>query len=86
MQSILVFGVVSAAVSLLVQWLKNFKSDRPSWFSQAILIGVSLVGGGVYLYFQAHQDYWLQVVKVLAGADVIYSFVISKFEPPSTPE
>jgi len=80
MQSILTLSIVAVSVSLLVQWLKQYTTG--GWKSQAILVAISLVGGGVYLYFQAHQDYWLQVVKVLAGADVVYSFIISKFETP----
>lgn len=82
MNSILTYGVVVLAVSVLMQWLKQYANTTLK--KQLILLGLSLVGGGVYLFFQSHTNYWLVVVKVVAGADVIYSFLIQYLEGSAT--
>ena len=81
MQSILVYGIVIAAVSVITQWLKQYTFG--SWRSQLILIGASLLGGLVYIYFQMHQDYWLEVVKIIAGANMVYTFLLQYLESPT---
>lgn len=80
MNTITTYLLVSAAASLLVQGLKQIQAKRGEWFSQIILIAVSLVGGGIYFFLQNHQEYWLKFLQILAGAELIYSFIISKLE------
>ena len=82
MDNIMQFAVVGAIVSLLVQWLKQYTFG--GWRTQVILIVLSFIGGAAYLFFQAHTNYWLDVVKVLGVADVAYSFILQYFEK-STP-
>ncbi len=74
------FAIVTVAIAALTQWLKQYTLG--GWRSQVLLVGVSLVGGGVYLFFQGHINYWLEVVKFVAAANLVYSFLIQYFETP----
>lgn len=70
--------VVTTLVSLIVQALK-WKFGGGAW-TQFILILISLAGGGAYLFFQTHAEYWKTVSEIILGANAIYTFIIQYFE------
>jgi len=72
--------IVSAAVSLLVQAIKKHLGG--GWTIGALIV-ISLVVGGLYVFFQSHSNYWATVLQVLLGANAVYNFVIQWFEKPT---
>ena len=73
--------IIGAAVSLLVQWIKQKASSQIE--TLVILLGVSLAAAGLYCALVA-VGYWETVANVLIIAGAFYTFVIQRFE--SKPE
>ena len=73
--------IIGAAVSLLVQWIKQKASSQIE--TLVILLGVSLAAAGLYCALVA-VGYWETVANVLIIAGAFYAFVIQRFE--SKPE
>ena len=73
--------VIGAAVSLLVQWVKQhpFFSANNNWYTLALVLVLSVIGAGVYQYFYMGV-YWQTILQVLAVAGSIYTFIIARFE------
>ncbi len=74
----LTLTIVSAAVSLLVQWLK-VKFGTQEWKTLGVLLVVSLVAAAGYTYLVA-AGYWETVAQVLVIAGAFFTFVIARFQ------
>jgi hypothetical protein len=68
---------IGAAVSLLVQWVKQKATSQVE--TLLILLGISLAAAGIYCALVA-VGYWETVAHVLLIAGAFYAFVIQRFE------
>lgn len=65
------FGVI---VSLLVKFLKSkFKTDGTT--TALILVGVALVGAGLYVWLQS-AGYWSALAQILITAGGFHNFIV----------
>ena len=69
--------IIGAAVSLLVQWLKQRTSNE--WETLAVLLIVSLAAAAGYTALVA-TGYWQAVGGIIVTAGAFYSFVLQRFE------
>lgn len=72
--------IIGAAVSLLVQWIKQKTTNQLE--TLLVLLGVSLGAAGLYCALVA-VGYWETVANVLIIAGAFYAFVIQRFESTS---
>ncbi len=75
-------AIVGVALSLLTQWLKT-KFDQVH--TQAIVIGLSVVGGVVYFFLKDHTNIVADIIAILAAADTFYMYVLQYFEKTTPP-
>jgi hypothetical protein len=68
----LVFGGI--VVSALVEYIKR-KAKLSTSGVLALVAGLSLIGGGIYVAL-VHFGYWESVVTVLMAAGAFYAFII----------
>lgn len=73
-------GIVSVLVSLLVQFLKTKFGGGAT--TVLILIALSIIASGLYLFFKDHLNYWEALLSILVGANAVYSFLLQWFEKP----
>lgn len=70
--------VVGAAVSLLIQWVKNgLKLGEYATLGAVLLF--SLVAAFLYAYLQS-SGMWEHVLPVLGYAGAFYTYIIARFE------
>jgi hypothetical protein len=69
--------IIGAAVSLLVQWIKQKTTNQLE--TLLVLLGMSLGAAGIYCALVA-VGYWETVANVLIIAGAFYAFVIQRFE------
>ena len=72
--------IIGAAVSLLVQWIKQRSAGQLE--TLLILLGISIGAAGLYCALVA-VGYWETVGNVLVNAGAFYAFVIQRFESTS---
>ena len=72
--------IISAAVSLLVQWIKQKTTNQLE--TLLVLLAISLAAAGLYCALVA-VGYWETVANVLLIAGAFYAFVIQRFESMS---
>lgn len=70
--------VIGAAVSLLVQYLKN-KMETNKTGTLLIVLGISIIAGTAY-FLVKETSLWQPIVSILAFAGAIYSYIIKQFE------
>lgn len=73
---ILEIAIVGAALSFLVQWLKNAFGTE-AWQTKLITVVLALVVGGLIYLFQ-NTAYWETAVGILAAASTVYAFLLKK--------
>lgn len=69
--------IIGAAVSLLVQWIKQKTTNQIE--TLLVLLAVSLGAAGLYCALVA-VGYWETIAKILVIAGAFYTFVIQRFE------
>jgi hypothetical protein len=70
--------IIGAAVSLLVQWFKNYaKLDQ--WTTLAAVLLLSVSAAAVYSVLVG-LNMWQPVYTVLTTAGAFYTFIIQRFE------
>jgi hypothetical protein len=69
--------IIGAAVSLLLQWIKQRSASQLE--TLLILLGISLGAAGLYCALVA-VGYWETVANVLLVAGAFYAFIIQRFE------
>jgi len=72
------FVVIGAAVSILVQYLKN-KFRTESNITLVIVLGVSIVCGTAY-YFVKDTNLWEPIIAILGFAGAVYTYILKRFE------
>jgi hypothetical protein len=72
--------ILGAAVSLLVQWIKQKTTNALE--TLLVLLAISLTAAGLY-YALVAVGYWETVGNVLIVAGTFYAFVIQRFESKS---
>ncbi len=75
---LLSLGIVSAAVTVLVQYIK-IKTGTTAWKSVALSVAISLVGATGY-YFASQTHFWETFLKILALANTFYALLIKQLE------
>ena len=68
-------AIVGAAVSVLVQFVKNsgFQYSR-------VAVTVAALGAGAAYFFVGNTPAWQAALQVLVYANAVYSFLIKPFE------
>lgn len=74
--------IIGAAVSLLVQWIKQKASNQ--WETLLVLLTVSLGAAGIIYAALVAVGYWGTVANILVVAGAFYAFVIQRFEQTNT--
>jgi len=69
--------IISAAVSLLVQYLKQYVNGE--YAKLVILLLVSIGAATIYTYLVS-AGYWQTVAQVLVTSSAFYALVIKRFE------
>lgn len=69
--------IIGAAVSLLIQWLKE-RMGTSEWGTLGILFLVSVLAAAVYTYL-VNVGLWETVYNVLVTAGAFYAFIIQRF-------
>jgi predicted membrane protein len=78
MQDVVSLALVGAAVSVLVQFIKNSVGTSRA-FTVTVVIVLSLIAGTVYTFFR-NTAIWEAGLQVLLYANAVYGFIISYFE------
>ena len=73
--------IIPAAVALLAQYLKSYVNNQ--YATLGIVLVLSLIAAVVYVNL-VDAGYWTSVLNILAYAGAIYTFIIARFETPTS--
>lgn len=78
MTDVISLAIVGAFVSALVQLIKNYVGTSRNW-TIVVVVVLSLVAGGIYYMF-GNTQLWQAALQILLYANLVYGFIISRFE------
>jgi len=76
LQDFIGIAIVGSGLSLLVQYLKQ-KLGTTSWVTKFMLVGLSLLVGGLYVWVRA-TNWYGSVLGVLGAASTFYAFFLKR--------
>lgn len=79
MTDFVLLPIVGAVVSVIVQYIKSVGAKAPTWLTVALVVGFSLVAGGIYAFLKDTVA-WQTSLQIALYANAVYGFIISRFE------
>ena len=73
MQNYIILGIVA---SVMLEIVKQATGGMAKWTSKALILGMSIIAGGTYVYLTKNPAYMEVVLSVLGAASVAYNFII----------
>lgn len=71
-------AIIGVVVTALVQFLKDkFGGGNET---KLIVLALSIVGGTAYYFLKSHTELLMNILSVLAIADMVYTYVWKYFE------